>query len=413
VAEPTLNPERTDVTAGGSTPPVASAAAATAAYGTIVRHPGRYRPFFILFTLIFLAVPVSGLVTSHLAPLHAGLAVAAIALIVATLVPTFRGPIPRTGSGSVTLIACVAAISAIAFVLTAATGQGSWVSLFYFSAVVGSRVAPDQRALTILGVIGVAAAIAMGLGGVDPASSAIQGLSVSLIGSTVFSIGRLQRTNAQLLAARDEIGRLAVAEERARIARDLHDTLGHDLSVIALKSELAGRLLPTNLERAAAEIADVQRVARESLASVRETIGGYRRPTLDAELAEVRASLAAAGIEVLVSREPAPLPAAVESVLAWAVREASTNILRHSGTSRASIRIGQRGADAVADIVDDGPAREPAPSAADAGPIGRGPGHGLTGLRERVAARGGRLDAGPTGSGGYRLHVQLPLEASA
>jgi two-component system sensor histidine kinase DesK len=274
---------------------------------------------------------------------------------------------------------------------------------------VGSRIQPDRRAIFLLSVIGAVCAVAMTIGGVDVGSAAIQGLSVSLIGFAVFSIGTLQRTNAQLLAARDEIGRLAVAEERARIARDLHDTLGHSLSVIALKSELAGRLLPGSPERAKEEIGDIERVSREALASVRETVSGFRRPTLDSELAEVRSSLAAAGVDVRVERTPAALPPAVESVIAWTVREGGTNILRHSSAARATIRIGREDGAATAEIEDEGPSA-PDRAASSAGEDAAA-GSGLAGLAERVEAQGGRFLAGPTPTGGFRVSVRVPVES--
>jgi two-component system sensor histidine kinase DesK len=380
-----------------------------ATYSAFALRQGRFRPFFLLVALIFLAIPVSEVLSGHNTPLHLGLALAALALIAVTFFPALLFRQYRLGRGGMFAPIASLVIAAIGAYLLAATDNGNWISLLYFAAISGSRILPGRRAIVLLVVIGAMAAWALVAAGNDPASSLVQGLSVSLIGSTVFGIASLQRANAQLLAAREEIGRLAVAEERTRIARDLHDTLGHDLSVIALKSELAGRLVAADPARAAAEILDVQRVAREALASVRETVSGYRRPTLDAELSEVQSSLAAAGISVLVSRDPVALPEPVEAVLAWAVREGSTNILRHSGTSRASIRIGLAGSDATADIEDDGPARAASVASADGPPQG----HGIAGLRERVAAFGGRLDAGPTRSGGYRLRVCVPVAAVA
>lgn len=382
-------------------------------FGQPGRPSARWRRFFLGIFVLFLAVPVSVIVMGRASALPSALALLAIAIAVkATLLPR---PVPPSGYTQPWMPVAVVSITGIAAYLTAATGLGSWITLFYFGAIIASRIQPDERAFVLLAFTGVSAAVSLTLGGTEAGSGAIQGLSVPLVGLAVFGITRLQRRNIQLLAARDEIARLAVAEERARIARDLHDTLGHDLSVIALKSELAGRLVASSPDRAVAEIGDVQRVAREALASVRETVGGYRRPTLDAELAEVRASLAAAGIDVALSRDSAILPPPVESVLAWAVREGSTNILRHSGTSRASIRIAANGGAATADIEDDGPPREAATTSDGSGGGGGlgGPGHGLAGLRERVAAIGGRLDAGPTGAGGYRLHVDVPLGAVA
>src|SRR5262245_1202822 len=234
-------------------PPLAEPANATMA--ALAQRQGRYRLFFLLTTIAFLTVPVSALITGRQTPLHLGLGFAAIVLIVGALAPVLLGRRPYLGRTGRLPILIVASITVIAANLVATTGQTNWISLFYFAAVAGSRIQPDRRAIVLLTVVGVVTAVALAIGGVDIGSAAIQGLSASLIGFAVFSIGTLQRANAQLLAARDEIGRLAVAEERARIARDLHDTLGHSLSVIALKSELAGRLLPASPDRAKAEIA--------------------------------------------------------------------------------------------------------------------------------------------------------------
>ncbi|HEX5451594.1 MAG TPA: sensor histidine kinase, partial [Candidatus Limnocylindrales bacterium] len=192
---------------------------------------------------------------------------------------------------------------------------------------------------------------------------------------------------------------LAVSEERDRIARDLHDVLGHSLSLIAIKSELAGRLLPDDPGRARDEIQDVERAARESLASVRETIGGYRRPSLAAELDGARSALSAAGIAGTVEETAGPLPTAVDTLLAWAVREGVTNVLRHSRASRCTIRTSRQGGAAELAIVDDGPPIAPNPS----------PGSGLRGLAERLAAVGGRLETGLQPGGGYQLLVRVPL----
>ena len=131
----------------------------------------------------------------------------------------------------------------------------------------------------------------------------------------------LRMSNRELCEARAELALSAVAAERERFARDLHDLLGHSLSVIAIKSELAGRLLPGSPERAAAEVADVEHVARQALREVREAVSGYRRPTLDDELEGARVALSAAGIDAEFERAPVPLDPEVEAVLAWAVRE--------------------------------------------------------------------------------------------
>ena len=200
---------------------------------------------------------------------------------------------------------------------------------------------------------------------------------------------------------------LAVAEERNRIARDLHDTLGHSLSVIALKSELARRLLPDDPSRADAELADVERVTREALASVRETVSGYRQPSLAIELAEARAALAAAGITGEVEPAPEGLPRNVDAMLGWAVREGVTNVLRHSDATTARIRIIADGSSRAVEVVDDGRGLPPD----DGAPDGRA-GVGLAGLRERAASLGGRVEAGPLPDYGFRLLVAVPAEVA-
>jgi len=191
----------------------------------------------------------------------------------------------------------------------------------------------------------------------------------------------------------------AVDQERLRLARDLHDLLGHSLSLITIKSQLARRLLPPgDGSPAATEIADVERVARESLQDVRHAIDGYRQPTLTAALIGARQTLVAAGIECTVDVAAGPLPPAVDAALAWAVREGVTNVARHSRASACAIRLIRDGHEARLEVVDDGPLTAGGP-----------PGNGLRGLQERAAARGGQADAAPLPGGGFRLSVSLPL----
>ncbi len=190
-------------------------------------------------------------------------------------------------------------------------------------------------------------------------------------------------------------------EERARFARDLHDLLGHSLSVIAVKAELAERLLERDPARAAAHVADVKTVAREALGEVRDAVSGYRRPTLSSELEGARIALEAAGIEARLEAADVDLPADVEAVLAWAVREGTTNIVRHSGARSCRIAVRPGPADVSAEVVDDGDAH-----ASDGN--GNGTGNGLAGLRERAASVAGSVEAGPVAEGGFRLCVTVP-----
>ncbi|MEX5718949.1 sensor histidine kinase [Geodermatophilus maliterrae] len=209
----------------------------------------------------------------------------------------------------------------------------------------------------------------------------------------------LVSVNAELAEAREELARNAVAEERLRFARDLHDLLGHSLSLIALKSELAGRLAEADPARARTEMADVEAVARRALAEVRDAVSGYRQVSCAQALAEARSALSGAGIAVrLPARVPA-LPGAIDAALGWVVREATTNVLRHSGARAVTVSLTEDGVEAVLTVADDG--RGPADDTE--------PGSGLTGLAERVGALGGALTGGAGRDGGYQLRAVLPL----
>ncbi len=288
-------------------------------------------------------------------------------------------------------VAVIGAMTAIAIVLTLAIGA-EWAMLFVFVTVPGGlRLPPDRAFWLVLALV----ALAAGLSLTDPeigSDVAVTWAAATFgTGLLFISLGRVLAANAELKRARAELAEHAVAEERLRFARDLHDLLGHSLSVIALKAELAGRLLRARPAEAAEHVADVERVARSALAEVRDAVSGYRRPTLAGEVAGARVALAAAGIEAEVSAGDEPLDAEAEAVLAWAVREGTTNVIRHSGARRVR-------------IVVDGSSAE----IADDGRGGDGSGHGLDGLRERAERLGGRLEAGPRAGGGFGLRVTLP-----
>jgi two-component system sensor histidine kinase DesK len=254
-----------------------------------------------------------------------------------------------------------------------------------------------------LGFAGVAictlfAALMPALSGGDSGTSIGYGASAAGVGLLMLLIRDLRMRNEELSEARAELARTAVARERERFARDLHDLLGHSLSVIAIKAELARRLAPVDGERAAAEVADIETVARQALAEVRDAVSGYRRPELDVELEGARVALEAAGIEAVVERSSSELGEDVEAVLGWAVREGATNVIRHSSARHCRVQLTTDSGRAELEVVDDG-----------RGPNGAGPGNGLTGLRDRVTAVKGTLMAGADDDGGYRLRVEVPL----
>ena len=205
-------------------------------------------------------------------------------------------------------------------------------------------------------------------------------------------------TNDELVAAREELANLAVVNERLRIARDLHDLLGHSLTVIRAKSELASRVGIDDPERAAKEMAEVESVARQALVDVREAVTHYRRPTLAGERANARMALAAAGIVADFNDDEVALSPEVDETLAWVLREAVTNVVRHSGAMRCHVKTAYDGDDVRLEVVDEGT------GAATAGVDGSG----IAGLRERIAAVGGTLEAGELTHGGFSVVARVP-----
>ena len=229
-------------------------------------------------------------------------------------------------------------------------------------------------------------------------------LAVLSLGAVIIRV--LTITNIELEASRNDAARLAVAEERLRFARDLHDSLGQSLSTIVLKSELGHRVIGQDAERAAHELRDVEQVARESLAQVRSVVTGYRQPSLSRELAGARTLLEAAGVTCHVRDETEKLPPAVEQVLAWGVREGVTNVVRHSDATSCTISIVRENGTARLELTDNGSGPNPAD-------LTWSTGTGLRGLSERIADAGGWLSAGSSPDGGFRLVLEAPAGSTA
>jgi len=213
---------------------------------------------------------------------------------------------------------------------------------------------------------------------------------------------RIQRRHrADLRLSMDEVRRLAASAERERIGRDLHDLLGHTLSMVALKSELAGRLIERDPRAARREMADVERVAREALSQVRSAVSGIRAAAMAAELASARLLLEAAGVQMEYWHDPQALPPEVETCLALVLREAVTNIQRHARANRVEVTVIVGAERVVMRVRDDG----------RGGVNERG--NGLTGMRERIEARGGTLQIESPRGRGTSIEVTLPLPAIA
>ena len=275
--------------------------------------------------------------------------------------------------------------------------NGGACTFFYFAAAMVPFCVESQAAAFIgLFVIGAIAAIEglfLHIHGWQLFYSALFPLIIGA-GNTFFA--ERNRMNRKLRKANDEIEHLAKVAERERIARDLHDVLGHTLSVIILKSELAGKLMDRDPQRAGHEIREVEQISRQALSEVRDTIRGYRSQGLEAELARAKSTLETAGVAVKCETARVALPALQESVLSMAVREAVTNVVRHAQARTCTLRLEQRNGSCHLAIEDDG----------------RGgfqnEGNGLRGMRERVEMLGGTLTR--DSQAGTRLTITVPVK---
>ncbi len=360
---------------------------------------------FGLIWLLFLVYPIAALLQAR--PLSARPLVALGAIVVFAAADVWiilRGrsgwqACPRRPGRAEWLALFVLAAVPVGLILAYSGDSASWLYLFIYTSTASAAVLPERvagRVIIGLTIIMLALGVATRA---DWSALLYVTLLVPAVGYSVISSIRMTHTIRELRAAREEIARLAVSEERLRFARDLHDLLGHSLSLIVLKSELAGRLAEAAPARAAGEIRDVEGVARAALREVREAVAGYRQPTLAEELRGAREMLAAAGVAYWCEAAPAGLPAAAEAVLAWAVREGVTNVIRHSRATTCTVRATREEDNAGVEVVDDG----------QGGAADTAPGSGLRGLVERVAAQGGDFSAGPAPTGGYRLRVRVPL----
>ncbi|NSC23714.1 sensor histidine kinase [Streptomyces albus subsp. chlorinus] len=390
--------------------------------------------------MVFLGGPVRDLwAGGHSAP-----AVAAAATGLACFVASYAGLVyrhtrtPLPGRAVHTLLGV---LYVLALVLSLTAGE-VWLVLFVYVAVATGAVLPAARAVWGVGACVLALAAVGTHFGARPWWGAWTSLVVPCLlgGFALMSARKTVRTLRELREARAVVAQLAASEERLRLARDLHDLLGHSLSLITLKSELAGRMLPGRPELAAAQVADIERVSRQALVDVREAVSGYRRATLAVELAGARTALESAGITADLPLLPPDerLEPDQEAALAWALREAVTNVVRHSGAARCTVTL-ETGASGGTGTTDDshttgttstvggmrdGGGSRDGGGAGDGrkgnrlrltvaddgkGPSGAGSeGNGLSGLRERLALVGGSLITSAGAAGGFTLTATVP-----
>ncbi|KAB8188974.1 sensor histidine kinase [Nonomuraea phyllanthi] len=284
----------------------------------------------------------------------------------------------------------VAILGAGAAALTPVLGE-LWVFAAQFYVITAAAVVFERRARLAVCAVSVAAAAAAIL----PSRQWWIPLLAAMYAVALDAFIQLER-------ARARAERLAVENERLRFARDMHDILGHNLSVMTLKSQLAARLAGTDPERARGEMRQVEELSRQALEDVRDAVAGYRALSLDEELANARRALESAGVRVEVTADQVPV--AAQSLLAWVIREGATNVVRHSRAAWCGIRLGVADRLAYVEMADDG-----------RGPHERDPvrGSGLRGLAERLEAAGGTLRCGAGPGQGYLLRAALPVTGTA
>lgn len=274
--------------------------------------------------------------------------------------------------------------------------SGACTFFIFAAAMLPFCVETQTAAIIGLGIIGSVAGIQGWLLHIQGWSMFYSALFPMIIGAGNTFFAERNRMNRKLRKANEEIEHLAKVAERERIARDLHDVLGHTLSVITLKSELAGKLIERDPQRACKEIGEVEQISRQALSDVRDAIRGYRAKGIAAELAQAKSTLETAGLTVQCdAATTVQLPAMQESVLSLAVREAVTNVVRHAQAQTCRLRLEQQNGSCRLEITDDGLGSSNAE------------GNGLRGMRERVEMLGGTLQRNT--QAGTTLTITLPL----
>ena len=383
--------------------------------GVVAGYPNRRaRIAGTVFTGVWLLYLISGvayLLSHHYsAPYIAGgLAIIGVfSALYAILVPSWPTPSRYALPG-------LAALALLAVAGCVFYGPAGLVGLWIFMASACGLLVPD-RGRAVRAVVGcIACYLIFGVTTHADSGNFLGNLiPVVFIGFAMIGLRRQFQLTAELARAREEVAQLAASEERLRLARDMHDLTGQSLSMITLKSELAARLLgrlPAGSERDRVqdEIEQVAAVSRQTLRDIREAISGYRRPTLAVEVITARAALASAGI---AARDDADLTLLsgtfdpdAEAALAWCLREAVTNVVRHSGAKNCYISLGHHPGAVSLTVRDDGTGHTPSdgrgtqPLPAAAGPHSSG----LRGMSERLSAVGGSLEVRPDLHPGFCL----------
>jgi len=385
---------------------------------------GPMRWFFAGIWLVYLIQPVSDLFGHHHGVLWiaGGLAITIAFGAIYVAIVCNSGSWPRQARWGLIAIAVLAALACVVYGKT-------WTPLWiYVSAAAGMVLAAPSygRGTALRGVlaVGVCYAFFSWLSHDDPTNFLIVLLPVLLVGFAMIGFRMQMQLTNELAQARETVAKLAANEERLRLARDMHDLTGQSLSMITLKSELAAKRLakmPVSAERDAVlgDLGDIGRVSRQTLQDIREAVSGYRRPTLAIEVITARNALEAAGIRLDddpgLTLRSGTFDADAEAVLAWCLREAVTNVIRHSGARTCRIRLIEHDGELSLEVTDDGrglPGRaagEASESSHAENAQETAQGAGLRGMSERLSAVRGRLSLGSAGHG-FRLTATVPVE---
>lgn len=308
-----------------------------------------------------------------------------------------RRPYPRRREQI--LLGCFAVLGIVLALVYTDVNQGGSLVLMLYVGVAGVSVYPPPRAYAwAIGSVLALGAIGL-IQGDKPGDVGTLVFSALLAAALVLVVRNMIRLIRELDSTRNELARAAVEQERMRFARDLHDLLGHTLSLIVVKSEVVRRLAERDPAAAAREAAEIEQIGRQALNEVREAVTGYRARAFSEELDNACSALQDAGIETTVRLpgQEADLPPAVDQAFAWVVREAATNVIKHSGARTTRIVV-ESGAGWSLTVRDNGRGR-----------VGEAhEGNGLRGLRERMAVLGGTLTV--SDAGGFAVRANVPCE---
>ncbi|HEY5019122.1 MAG TPA: sensor histidine kinase [Streptosporangiaceae bacterium] len=382
--------------------------------GEITRSARIWRVSLTAVWLVYLIQPVSGLFGRRHDALYVGGGIAIIAafcVVFVLMIADWNRTTRRSTAG-------LAALFALALAACVIYGGGGATALWiYVSAIAGLAIPRQRTAIWVLALATACYCVTSLTSHVGMGDFLINLLPVVLLGLAMIGLRNHFELTRELSEARETVARLAASQERLRLARDMHDLTGQSLSMITLKSELALRLLGRlpagpDRDRARDEIEQVGAVSRQTLHDIREAISGYRRPTLAVEIITARAALEAAGIAPQDDADLTLLSGTfdpdAEAALAWCLREAVTNVVRHSGARTCQVRLARRGGTLTLEVCDDGRGH------AGVEPAGSGTftGTGLRGMSERLCAVGGSLELRPAGPPGFRLIAAVPATAA-